>query len=145
MIDTLQIADQLAEGGVFTRDQAERLARVSVRTAGEALVTKADLSATESALKADLSGTESALRGEISALRGDLGATESALRGEIGALKVDLRATEAAIRSDMALMESRLETVLERGQKRLVMWFAGIMVMHATAVIGLTVGLIKLL
>jgi hypothetical protein len=33
MIDTLQIADQLAEGGVFTRDQAERLARVSVRTA----------------------------------------------------------------------------------------------------------------
>jgi hypothetical protein len=145
MIDTLQIADQLAEGGVFTRDQAERLARVSVRTAGEALVTKADLSATESALRADLSATESALRGEISALRGDLGATESALRGEIGALKVDLRATEAAIRSDMALMESRLETVLERGQKRLVMWFAGIMVMHATAVIGLTVGLIKLL
>jgi hypothetical protein len=77
--------------------------------------------------------------------KAELSATESALRGEIGALRVDLRATEAAIRSEMALMESRLETVLERGQKRLVMWFAGIMVMHATAVIGLTVGLIKLL
>ena len=45
----------------------------------------------------------------------------------------------------MALMESRLQTAIERGQKRLVMWFAGIMVMHATAVIGITVGLVKLL
>jgi hypothetical protein len=120
MIDTLQIAEELAEGGVFTRHQAERLARVSVRTAGEALVTKADLSATENALKADLSATEAGLR-------------------------ADLRAVENSVRSDMALLESRLETTIERGQKRLKMWFAGIMVMHATAVIGLTVGLIKLL
>jgi hypothetical protein len=98
VIDTLQIADELADGGVFTRDQAERLARLSVKAAGEALVTKADLGA-----------------------------------------------TERALRSDMALMESRLETAIERAQKRLVMWFAGIMVVHATAVIALTVGLVKLL
>jgi hypothetical protein len=87
MIDTLQIADELADGGVFTRDQAERLARVSARTAGEALATKTDLE----------------------------------------------------------LLERRLETAIERAQKNLVMWFAGIMVVHATAVVALTVGLVKLL
>jgi hypothetical protein len=87
MINTLQIADELAEGGVFTRDQAERLARVSAKAAGESLGTKTDL----------------------------------------------------------ALLENRLETVIERAQKSLVMWFAGIMVVHATAVVALTVGLIKLL
>ena len=37
MINTLEIADELAEGGVFTRDQAERLARVSAKAAGDAL------------------------------------------------------------------------------------------------------------
>jgi hypothetical protein len=109
MIDTLQIADELADGGVFTRDQAERLARLSAKAAGEALATKADLNATESAIKADL------------------------------------RATETSLRSEMALLESRLETAIERAQKSLVMWFAGIMVVHATAVVALTVGLVKLL
>jgi hypothetical protein len=43
MINTLEIADELAEGGVFTRDQAERLARVSAKAAGDALATKNDL------------------------------------------------------------------------------------------------------
>ncbi len=94
MIDTLQVADELADGGVFTRDQAERLARVRARAAGEALATRTDV---------------------------------------------------AALRSDMALLESRLETAIERAQKSLVMWFAGIMVVHATAVVALTVGLVKLL
>ena len=87
MIDTLRIADELADGGVFTRDQAERLARVSARTAGETLATKTGLE----------------------------------------------------------LLEHRLETAIERAQKNLVMWFAGIMVVHATAVVALTVGLVKLL
>jgi hypothetical protein len=72
MINTLEIADELAEGGVFTRDQAERLARVSAKAAGDALATKNDLN----------------------------------------------------------LLGSRLETAIERAQKSLVMWFAGIMVVH---------------
>ena len=86
-MNSLQIADELAEGGVITRDQAERLARVSAKAAGDALATKNDLS----------------------------------------------------------LLESRLETTVERAQKNLEMWFAGIMVVHATAVVALTVGLVKLL
>ena len=61
--------------------------------------------------------------------------------GETLATKADV----AALRSDMALLESRLETAIERAQKTLVMWFAGIMVVHATAVVALTVGLVKLL
>ena len=77
----------MPEGGVFTRDQAERLARVSAKAAGESLPT----------------------------------------------------------RNDLHLLESRLETAIERAQKNLVMWFAGIMVVHATAVVALTVGLVKLL
>jgi predicted regulator of Ras-like GTPase activity (Roadblock/LC7/MglB family) len=87
MINTLEIADELAEGGVFTRDQAERLARISAKAAGNALATNNDLN----------------------------------------------------------LLERRLETAIERAQKSLVMWFAGIMVVHATAVVALTVGLVKLL
>lgn len=43
MIDTLAMADELAKDGVFSRDQAERLARVSTVGATENLVTKADL------------------------------------------------------------------------------------------------------
>ena len=50
-----------------------------------------------------------------------------------------------ATKNDLNLLESRLETALERAQKSLVMWFAGIMVVHATAVVALTVGLVKLL
>jgi hypothetical protein len=51
MIDTPQVANELADGGVFTRDQAERLARVSARTAGEALATKTDLELLERRLE----------------------------------------------------------------------------------------------
>jgi hypothetical protein len=48
-------------------------------------------------------------------------------------------------KNDLDLLESRLETAIERAQKNLVMWFGGIMVVHATAVVALTVGLVKLL
>ncbi|MDF2782371.1 MAG: hypothetical protein K0S96_2176, partial [Geminicoccaceae bacterium] len=41
IVDTLGIADELARDGVFSREQAERLARVSGRAATEALATKA--------------------------------------------------------------------------------------------------------
>ena len=50
-----------------------------------------------------------------------------------------------ATKNDLNLLESRLETAIERAQKTLVMWFAGIMVVHASAVVALTVGLVKLL
>ena len=45
IVDTLGIADELARDGVFSREQAERLARVSGRVAVDALVTEADLEA----------------------------------------------------------------------------------------------------
>jgi hypothetical protein len=48
-------------------------------------------------------------------------------------------------RNDLNLLGSRLELAIERAQKTLVMWFAGIMVVHATAVVALTVGHVKLL
>ncbi len=40
---------------------------------------------------------------------------------------------------------SPLETAIEGAQKNLVMGFAGIVVVHATAVVALSVGLVKLL
>jgi hypothetical protein len=43
VVDTLGIAEELARDGVFSREQAERLARVSARTATENLATKHDL------------------------------------------------------------------------------------------------------
>ncbi len=49
------------------------------------------------------------------------------------------------MRSDNDLPGSRLEAAIERAQNHLVMWFAGMMVLHATVVVGLTVCLIKLL
>jgi hypothetical protein len=43
VMDTLGIAEELARDGVVSREQAERLARISAKTATETLATKHDL------------------------------------------------------------------------------------------------------
>ena len=120
VVDTLGIADELARDGVFSREQAERLARVSGRAAMEALVTKADL-ATEA----------TAIRTEITGLRRDLEHTALDLRNVIDA--------------NGALLRSEFDAKLQATAKELVKWFASILLAHGIAVIGVTVALVKLL
>ena len=67
VIDTLEIADELARDGVFTREQAERLARISARTAAEALVTKTDLERAVTLLRKDIETNTALLRNEFEA------------------------------------------------------------------------------
>jgi hypothetical protein len=116
VIDTLEIADELARDGVFTREQAERLARISARAAAEALVTKADLESGVSAVRADIA----ALRRDMEALRRDMEGNTTLLRHEF---------------------EARLQSAL----KEQVKWFSGILLAHGITVIGVTVALVKLL
>jgi hypothetical protein len=120
VVDTLGIADELARDGIFSREQAERLARVSGRAATDALVTKADL-ATET----------TAIRTEIMVLRRDLEHTADDLR--------------QAIDANGALLRSAFDARLQATAKDLVRWFAGILLAHGIAVIGVTVTLVKLL
>jgi len=102
IVNTLEIADEPSRDGVFTREQAERLARISARTAGETLATKADLQQ----------------------------ATES---------------LRARIDSSTALLRNEFEAKLQAMAKELIKWFAGILLAHGIAVIGVTVALMKLL
>jgi hypothetical protein len=119
-IDTLGIADELAQGGVFSREQAERLARVGWRAASEALATKSDLENETTAVKT-----------EIALLRKDLEQTGADLASKIEA--------------STALLRNEFEARLQAMAKELVKWFAGIMLAHGIAVIGVTVTLVKLL
>ena len=120
IVDTLGIADELARDGVFSREQAERLARVSGRAATEALVTKADLET-----------VTTAIRTEIALLRSELEANMALLRRELEA--------------NTALLRNEFEARLQATAKELIKWFAGILLAHGIAVIGVTVTLVKLL
>ena len=96
IVDTLGIADELARDGVFSREQAERLARVSGRAATEALVTKADLET-----------VTTAIRTEIALLRKDLEQTSADLRKAAEASTALLRRSQRSsaaqrIRSEAA-------------------------------------------
>jgi hypothetical protein len=82
VVDTLGIADELARDGIFSREQAERLARVDLRQ---------------------------------------------------------------AIDANGALLRSEFDARLQATAKDLVKWFAGILLAHGIAVIGVTVTLVKLL
>jgi hypothetical protein len=120
IVDTLGIADELARDGVFSREQAERLARVSGRAVTETLVTKADLETAAAAIKS-----------EFALLRKDVEAHTALLRSELEA------------RTD--LLRNEFEARLQAMAKELIKWFAGIMLAHGIAVIGVTVTLVKLL
>ena len=114
--DPLGIADELARDGVFSREQAERLARVSGRAAIEALVTKADLAPETTAIRTDITGLRRATLD---------------LRNVIGA--------------NGALLRSEFDAKLQATAKELVKWFAGTLLAHGIAVIGVTVTLVKVL
>jgi hypothetical protein len=59
MIDTLEIADELSQDGMSTREQAERLARLSSKAARATLATRADLEVVKTELKLAISETAS--------------------------------------------------------------------------------------
>ena len=61
MIDTIRIAERLSEGGVFTEDQAKRIAMVRADQAADELVTKADRRVAVAELKAEMAGLRGAL------------------------------------------------------------------------------------
>ena len=131
IVDTLGIADELARDGVFSREQAERLARVSGRPATEALVTKADLET-----------VTTAIRTEFALLRKDLGLTSADLRKAADANMALLR---NEIEANTALLRNGFEARLQATAKELVKWFAGTLLAHGIAVVGVTVTLVKLL
>jgi hypothetical protein len=131
IVDTLGIADEQARDGVFSREQAERPARVSGRAATEALVTKADLET-----------VTTAIRSEIALLRKDLERTSADLRSELEANTALLR---RELEASTALLRTEFEARLQAMAKELVKWFAGILLAHGIAVIGVTVTLVKLL
>ena len=131
IVDTLGIADELARDGVFSREQAERLARVSGRAATEALVTKADLET-----------VTTAIRTEIALLRKNLEQTSADLRKAAEANTALLR---KELEANTALLRNEFEARLQAMAKELVKWFAGILLAHGIAVIGVTVTLVKLL
>ncbi len=72
-LERIEVAGQ-ARDGVFSREQAERLARLGARAAGDALVTKADLEA-----------ATAAIRTEIALLRKDVETNTALLRQEFDA------------------------------------------------------------
>jgi hypothetical protein len=116
VIDTLGIADELAQDGVFTREQAERLARVSGRAATEALATKSDIDA----LRADIASFKADLERAVAQTRSDL---------------------EHAI----LVSRRELEVEIQAVNRDTIKWFAGILLAHGIAVIAVTVTLVKLL
>jgi len=131
IVDTLWIADELARDGVFSREQAERLARVSGRAASEALVTKADLEAVTNSIKAEIALVRKDLERTSIDLRNIAESNMALLRNELG--------------SNTALLRNEFEARLQATAKELIKWFAGILLAHGIAVIGVTVTLLKLL
>jgi len=131
IVDTLGIADELARDGVFSREQAERLARVSGRAASEALVTKADLEAVTNSIRAEIALVRKDLERTSIDLRNIAESNMALLRNELG--------------SNTALLRNEFEARLQATAKELIKWFAGILLAHGIAVIGVTVTLLKLL
>jgi len=119
VIDTLGIAEDLAKDGVLTREQAERLARMSAKAATEGLATKADI------------GT---IRSDMAALRTDL---FDELERSIARTRTDL--------DSIVVNRREVEVQIQTAVKEVVKWVAGILLTHGIAVIGVTVTLVKLL
>jgi hypothetical protein len=138
LIDTLAIADELAQGGVFTREQAERLARVSGRAVTEALATKSDIAA----IRADIAAFRTDVVNELTRTRADL-------ERAIAETRADLERAIAQTRSDLEhsilLNRRELDVKIEVVNRDTVKWVAGILLAHGIAVIGVTVTLVKLL
>jgi hypothetical protein len=116
IVDTLGIADELARDGVFSREQAERLARVSGRVATEALATKAD----------------------IKAIRSEIGRLRDEIVSEIARTRTDLKHAILVNRRELEVQNQVVNRETIKG-------VTGILLAHGIAVIGVTVTLVKLL
>jgi class 3 adenylate cyclase len=94
-----------------------------------------------------------AVRTEIALLRKDLEQTRVDLASKIDAnaalLRSELESSTTLLRHQLeastALPRNEFEARLQAMAKELVKWFAGIMLAHGIAVIGVTVTLVKLL
>lgn len=60
-MDTLRIAERLSEGGVFTEDQAKRIATTLADHLKDELATKHDLAVLRAELKADMASLRNQL------------------------------------------------------------------------------------
>ena len=120
MIDTLEIADELSRDGVFSREQPERLARISARTAAEALITKIEFEAGLAAIRSD-----------IASFRVEVASGMQALRREL--------------ETNTTLLRHEFEAKLQGAKKEQIKLFSGIMLAHGLTVIGVTGALVRLL
>jgi len=132
MMDTLQISRRMRDAGA-TEPVAEAMAKTfaeSTAVVREDLATKADLEALRLATKTDLETFRLATKTDLEALRvatkADIGALGIETKNEINGLKLEL---------------AQLETRIQAGQNRLLVWIGGMLV----ATIGATVTLIKAL
>ena len=87
--------------------------------------------------------------GEDPATRADLETATAAIRSEIVLLRSEWEAKTDLLRSAFEartdLLRNEFEARLQAMAKELVKWFAGILLAHGIAVIGVTVTLVKLL
>jgi len=121
MMDTLQISRRRRDAGA-TEPVAAAMAKTfaeSTAFAREDLATKTDLLAAKAELKAEINALEASLKTDMDSHRAETKADLSGLRLEI----------------------AQLETRIQAGQNRLLVWIGGMLI----ATIGATVTLIKAL
>ena len=132
VIDTLGIADELARDGIFSREQAERLARVSGRAATEALATKADIDA----IRGDLANFRTELLAELGRTRADLGRAIAETRGH---LERAITQTRSDLERSGLVNRRELDLQIQAINRDTIKWTTGILLAHGIAVIGVTV------
>ena len=64
-MDTIRIAERLSEGGVFTEDQARRIATTLADHLKDELATKRDLDVLEARLKAEFQSGIASVRNQL--------------------------------------------------------------------------------
>ncbi len=134
IVDTLGIADELARDGVFSREQAERLARVSGRAATEALATKSDIDG----IRGDIDG----IRGEISSFRAEIISEFARTRAD---LERSIAQTRTGLEHSILVNRRELDLQIQVVNRETIKWVTSILLAHGIAVIGVTVTLVKLL
>ncbi len=125
MMDTLQISRHLRDAGA-TEPVAEAMAKTfaeSTAVVREDLATKADFEALRVSTKTDIGALSAAIKADLEAFR--------------LSTKADFNALQLEFKGDIAQLETRIQA----GQNRLLVWIGGMLI----ATIGATVTLIKAL